>query len=72
MILKVNGGKIPVNRAKLAAGMARGHPVLRLPASRAQDHIYGAPLSVNASIHLPVRVAARNQFAILHPERFNR
>ena len=31
-----------------------------------------ARFSVIASNHLPVRVAARNQFAILGPERFNR
>ena len=34
------GQKIPINRPKLATRLAGGHPVLRLPASRAQNHLY--------------------------------
>ena len=34
------GPKVPVNRPKLAARMARSHPVLRLPTSSAQNHLH--------------------------------
>ena len=34
------GPEIPLNRAELAARMARSHPVLCLPASRAQNHLH--------------------------------